>query len=719
MSKGLPQGVLPGCQRPKVVAAPPPPPPRAKVPAPPRSVRLIGPDNGYGLSRDRAVLGEAFGAAGWDVSALVPGAAAPPVAVQVHLEIPRPELFHAAQRNVLVPNAEWWNPAWNALLRRPGVRVWAKTGDGARVFEGFGASVVRLGFRSADRQDLAVPRQRQFLHIGGASPNKGTRRLATAWRPEWPQLTIVCSTLKPGPALPPNVLVRGPLPDDELRALQNACLFHLYPSRYEGFGHAPWEGLSCGAVVLTTDGPPFDEHGEAFFLLPAVGAGCSPNRLVPFRDVTQEGLAAAVAWAQALPDGELAARQAAARAAYEREGEAFCARIAAAIADLSGAAPAPLELPRAPLSVALADVPPLAYVGRVNCVTGYGAAARHQVHVLRRHGLRLQIVDSGSACSPDPQGRDPFVQAARQSDPGTEAPRGTIFHVAPNMLGPYRHLPRPHILVSVWETTRLPAEWVPILNDFDQVWCATRWQLQVYRDSGVRGERLHLVPFALDPALYPAAPTPRAADGRTVFGSVFQWTERKDPAALLGAYLAAFTGDDPVLLRLKSYEGDSPASGVQQRVSELVKSFRTRGRPPAIEVLSQPLSSQDMAGFFAGLDCYVSAHRGEGFGLPIAEALLHGRPVVATGWSAPAEYARGLFRAVPYTLEPPRGMDWQPFYTVDQLWAHANVEDLRDAMREARAGKVAVDVGAVRERFADLCDFAGQAAAVALGEVLG
>lgn len=717
MSKGLPQGVLPGCQRPKVVAAPPPPPPRAKVPAPPRSVRLIGPDNGYGLSRDRAVLGEAFGAAGWDVSALVPGAAAPPVAVQVHLEIPRPELFHAAQRNVLVPNAEWWNPAWNALLRRPGVRVWAKTGDGARVFEGLGAHVVRLGFRSADRQDLAVPRQRQFLHIGGASPNKGTRRLANAWRPEWPQLTIVCSTLRPGPLLPHNVLVRGALPEEELRALQNSCVFHLYPSRYEGFGHAPWEGLSCGAVVLATNGPPFDEHPGAFRLLASVPAAPSPVRLVGFRDVPPEAVAADVAWALSLSPESLAERQAAARAAWEQGAAAFAERARAAIAELEAPAPA-ATVSLSPLSSRLGELPPLAYVGRVNCVTGYGAAARHQVHVLRRHGLRLQIVDSGSACSPDPRGLDPFVQAARRSDEGAEAPQGTILHVAPNHLPPFRHLPRPHILVSVWETTRLPAEWVQVANGCDQVWCATAWQRAVYRDSGVRPELLRLVPFALDPELYPASPAPRAPDGRTVFGSVFQWTARKNPEALIGAYLHAFGGDEPVLLRLKSYEGDSPSSSVQKHVAELVRSFRGRGKPPAIEVLSQPLASDGMATFYAGLDCYVSAHRGEGFGLPIAEALLSGRPVIAPSWSAPAEYGAGLFRSVGYTLEPPRGMDWQPFYTVDQLWAHADVADLAAAMREARAGRLVCDVEEVRARFSDLCQRAGEAAAAALREVL-
>ena len=40
----------------------------------------------------------------------------------------------------------------------------------------------------------------------------------------------------------------------------------------------------------------------------------------------------------------------------------------------------------------------------------------------------------------------------------------------------------------------------------------------------------------------------------------------------------------------------------------------------------------------SNIDCYISLHRSEGFGLPIAEAMSLGKPVIATGWSGNMEF---------------------------------------------------------------------------------
>lgn len=255
-----------------------------------------------------------------------------------------------------------------------------------------------------------------------------------------------------------------------------------------------------------------------------------------------------------------------------------------------------------------------------------------------------------------------------------------------------------------------------LINAYDQVWCPTEWQMGVYRASGVRPDLLRFVPFALDPDLYPVREVETSAE--TVFGSVFQWTERKDPRALVGAFVQAFTADDPVRLIIKSYEGDSPTTGVTAKVDQIVRSMPLRHEPPRIEVVSRAEDSAAMAAFFEAIDCYVSAHRGEGFGFPLAEALLHGKRVIATDWSAPAEYAAGLFRPVRYDLEPPHSMDWQPFYAPDQKWARVDIIDLAMAMREAHERKIPNSPSCAREKFASLCELAGASARAALAEVI-
>ncbi len=681
-----------------------------------RSVCIIGADNGMGLSRDRDILVAAFRDAAWEVIlATSDKPSNEQHTVNVHLETVAQRFLKTAPINIIVPNPEWWLADWNPILRQSSVRVWAKTDDAARIFKGLGAQVQRIGFRSMDRQDVGVPRERTFLHVGGKSPNKGTSLLVSCWRSDWPRLIIVTS--QPVRSALPNVtIVRRRTSDTELRRLQNECQFHIYPSQYEGFGHAQWEGLSCGAIVFATNGPPFSEC-DSFRLL---DARPTMHKFVTKCGVMPAAIASAVKWTLGLSDAEVSMHGEVARKGWEANTTTFARRINEVISELDG----PRQVATITGSVVQSadDLPGFAYVGRVDCVTGQGTAARHQLHVLRKRGLRFKVIDAGSCASPDPSKSDPFVQAARKSDSDIE-PHGTIIHLQPNTAEKFHHdpsLPRPHILVSVWETNRLPASWIPPINSYDQVWCATEWQRQVYKESGVKESLLRVVPFAIDPALYNAHPIRRQSNGsaKTVFGSVFQWTERKDPPALIGAFLHEFSAECGAVLVLKSYEGDSPSTSVNAKVDAIVKSFQLPGKPPEIRVVSSSLDGAGMADFYRSIDCYVSAHRGEGFGFTLPESILHGRPVIATNWSAPAEYADGCFRPVRYTLEPPHRNEWQPFYTADQLWARVDVSDLAKAMREAHQKRLSLPLDLFRERCLSLVERAGESAYECLREII-
>ena len=70
---------------------------------------------------------------------------------------------------------------------------------------------------------------------------------------------------------------------------------------------------------------------------------------------------------------------------------------------------------------------------------------------------------------------------------------------------------------------------------------------------------------------------------------------------------------------------------------------RVRERPGAV-LLTETLSRTDIYALEAACDCFVSLHRSEGFGLAVAECMYLEKPVIATDWSATAEFVTDELR---------------------------------------------------------------------------
>lgn len=321
-----------------------------------RSINLIAWDNKVGLSSDLRLLARALAAAGYEVhfSTLRRGKLRKwtrPLRLRLRwmamrarsesrfdanlmLERIRVEDLPFARCNLFLPNPEWCTPEdIEKLPRMDGVLV--KTGHAETIFRALGCRTARIGFTSADRLDASVPREHTFFHLAGRSPYKGTERLLALWRrhPEWPRLTVLQNPRSARPGAPAaNIVHRIDYVDDaELKRMQNANAFHVCCSETEGFGHYIVEGMSVGAVVLTTDAPPMNElvTPERGVLVDHDQTG--RQQLATTYRISEGALEAAIQRCLAMSESERTALGTRARTWFESNDAAFAGRLRTAI----------------------------------------------------------------------------------------------------------------------------------------------------------------------------------------------------------------------------------------------------------------------------------------------------------------------------------------------------------------------------------------------------
>jgi glycosyltransferase involved in cell wall biosynthesis/predicted O-methyltransferase YrrM len=195
------------------------------------------------------------------------------------------------------------------------------------------------------------------------------------------------------------------------------------------------------------------------------------------------------------------------------------------------------------------------------------------------------------------------------------------------------------VVMQPWEHGSLPRAWVgPLRRDVDEVWAYTRYVRDCYLAAGVPPERVHVIPLGVDPDRFRPGlpPLPLRTERRFKFLFVGGTIRRKGIDILLDAYARAFTDCDDVCLVVKDMGVGTFYRG--QTAGDLIARFQSRAGAPAIDYHDEPLGLDDLPALYAACDCLVQPYRGEGFGLPIAEAMACGLPVVVTGHGAALDY---------------------------------------------------------------------------------
>ena len=196
-------------------------------------------------------------------------------------------------------------------------------------------------------------------------------------------------------------------------------------------------------------------------------------------------------------------------------------------------------------------------------------------------------------------------------------------------------------LIQPWEFGSIPIAWVaPLQTVVDELWVPSRARARsMYLDAGidadrVRGRAQRRRPGALH-ARRPGDGARRGAGDGCRFLFVGGAIARKGIDVLLSAYAEAFAGRDDVSLVVKDFGADGVYRG-GDRASSLRMAADADG--PRVVHLTETLTDDEVAALYRACDVLVHPYRGEGFAMPVLEAMACGLPTVVTAGGPTDEF---------------------------------------------------------------------------------
>lgn len=233
------------------------------------------------------------------------------------------------------------------------------------------------------------------------------------------------------------------------------------------------------------------------------------------------------------------------------------------------------------------------------------------------------------------------------------------------LISPLSKIPTPGkktIWWTMYETTKPPVEWILNTNLASSVIVPCEWNRTNFVNNGVTVP-VDIVPLGFNPKQVWASPM--RMTGPCVFGAAGRLSNgkvRKGVEEVILAFKKAFHRTLDVKLIVKVH----PDCQIQQ------------DSDPRVFIFRQNWNSAQIQRYLSGLTCFVSASRGEAWGLWQLQSMVTGRPVVAAIYGGLSEFMTGGNSYSVDYKEVPSGPD----YLGAGDWAKIDFDSLCHQMRK-------------------------------------
>jgi len=263
----------------------------------------------------------------------------------------------------------------------------------------------------------------------------------------------------------------------------------------------------------------------------------------------------------------------------------------------------------------------------------------------------------------------------------------------------------------VWETNTVPELWKTTYQKINikKMICACEWNKKTFSDIG----SCEVVPYSVefeneyDTEFYNKLK--KITKDKFVVSSIFQWDPRKGIEKTLLSFYLAFHDNPNAIFVLKTYKNksmgaSSEAGFLSSEIKKVISKIKHQGRTVESKcktiILNDLLDKKQLNSIYKLSDVYLSCSRGEGFGLPIAEAINFEVPVVVPNIGGHLDFIDTASNfLIKSSLEPVLEYENAYWSSLNNDWVEVSLNSAKEKLLECYNDKDLISKGKSSKKF--------------------